>query len=173
MKTRADFMEDAKNVLEIITTYKVLKQEQLLRAIFNKNQQKRQAVIRLLEREKRIYLCDDLVSSEEKWSKHYDKGLITAFWILLDFEDEVLFHTLSAFPAKIDFVTYEDAFDIIAVEKGQETFLNAFYKRHVDKTVKHLVAIEDKEQMHKLSFPGIAGFCLVDDNGNISYYKEK
>lgn len=173
MITRDNMIEDAKNVLEIITTYKVLKLEQLYSVIRNKEKQVQQSVIRLLEREERLYIHEDIASSTEKWSKDFDIGLITAFWILLDFWDDVLFNDISAFPAKIDFITNDDAYDIIVAEKGQENILNTFYKRHIDNTVKHLVAVESEEQMYKLDFPGIAAFCIVDDDGNISYYQEQ
>lgn len=173
MITRDNMIEDAKNVLEIITTYKVLKLEQLYSVIRNKEKQVQQSVIRLLEREERLYIHEDIASSTEKWSNGFDKGLITAFWILLDFWDDVLFNDISAFPAKIDFITNDDAYDIIVAEKGQESILNTFYKRHIDNTVKHLVAVESEEQMYKLDFPGIAAFCIVDDDGNISYYQEQ
>lgn len=173
MRKRENMMEDAKNVLEIITTYKVLKLEQLYSVIRNKEKQVKQSVIRLLEREERIYIHEDIASSTEKWSKSFDKSMITAFWILLDFWDDVLFNTISAFPAKIDFITSDDAYDIIVADKGQENILNSFYKRNVNNTIKHLVAVESEDQMYKLDFPGIAAFCIVDDDGNISYYQEQ
>ncbi len=173
MRTRENLMEDAKNVLEIISMYKVLKLEQLYGIIKNKEKQVQQSIIRLLEKEERVFIHDDIASSVEKWSKSFDKGIITAFWILLDFWEDVLFNAISAFPAKIDFITNDDAYDIIVAEKGQENILNTFYTRNVDNTIKHLVAVENEEQMYKLTFPGIAAFCIVDDAGNISYYKEQ
>lgn len=166
-------MEDAKKVLELITTYKVLKLEQLYRVISNKEKHIQQSIIRLLEREERVYIYDDVASSTEKWSKCFDKGLITAFWILIDFWDDVLFNGVSVFPAKIDFITHDDAYDIIVAEKGQAKVLNNFYKHHVNNTIKHLVVVDNEEQMCKLDFPGIAAFCIVDDYGNISYYQEQ
>lgn len=173
MKTREAVIKDAKELLEVITTYKVLKVEQLYAAIREKEQSVKQAIIRLLDRENRIFIHDDIVSVREQWSKDFDRGIITAFWILLDFWDDVLFNTAAGFPAKIDFITSDDAYDIIVAEKGQENILNTFYNKYQDNAIKHLVAVEDEEQMYKLHFPGIAVFCIVGEDGNISYYQEQ
>lgn len=173
MRTREAVIKDAKELLEIITTYKVLKLEQLYAAIRGKEKSVKQAIIRLLDRENRIYIHDDIVSVKEKWSKDFDKGIITAFWILLDFWDDILFNTTAGFPAKIEFITADDAYDIIIAEKGQENLLNTFFKKHQDNTIKHLVVVENEEQMYKLNFPGIAVFCIVSDDGSISYYQEQ
>ena len=110
---------------------------------------------------------------QETWTKNFDKSLITAFWVLLDFWDEVVFNNTAAYPAKIDFITSSDSFDIIVAEKGQENMLNVFYGTVRDEPIKHLVAVEDEEQMTKLTFNGISAFCIVGKDGNVSYYRNE
>ena len=171
MKTREAVIQDAKELLEIITTYKVLRPEQLTAVMKNKSQSAQQTVIRLLEREDRIFIRNDIVSTEENWSKNFDRGLIAAFWVLLDFWEEVLYHTTAGFPAKIEFITADNAYDIIIVEDGQTKILNTFYSKYPS-TVQHLVVVKNEEQMYEVSFPGIAAFCMVGDDGTISYYQE-
>ena len=173
MKTREAVIKEAKELLEVITTYKVLKLEQLYAIIKNKDNTVKQSIIRLLERRDRIFIHNDIVSVKENWTNDFDKGLITAFWILLDFWDDVLFNTIAGFPAKIEFITSDDAYDIIVAEKGQENMLNTFFNKIQDNTIRHLVVVHDEEQMYKLNFPGIAVFCIVSENGNISYYQEQ
>lgn len=173
MKTREAVIKDAKELLEVITTYKVLKLEQLYAAIRGKEHAVKQSIIRLLDRENRIFIHEDIVSVRENWSKDFDRDIITAFWILLDFWDDIIFNTSAAFPAKIEFITSDDAYDIIVAQKGQEHILNTFFSRRQDDTIKHLVVVEDEEQMCKLRFPGIAVFCIVNEDGNISYYQEQ
>ena len=92
---------------------------------------------------------------------------------MLDFWDEIIFNSTATYPAKIDFITQEDSFDIIVAEKGQEKMLNVFYSKVRDATIKHLVAVEDEEQMTKLTFEGISAFCIVSNDGNVSYYRNE
>ena len=150
MRTREAVIQDAKELLEIITTYKVLKLEQLIKVMGDKDQSAKQSVIRLLEREDRLFIHDSMASAEEKWSKSIDRGMIAAFWVLLDFWQEVLYHTTAGFPAKIEFITTDDAYDIIIAEQGMEHVLSTFFHKHRDEAVKHLVVVENMEQMRMM-----------------------
>ena len=172
LRTREMLIKEAKEILEIISTYKVLKLEQLYSVIQNKELSVKQSIIRILEREKRIFIYDDIASSKEKWTDDFDKGLIIAFWILIDFWNEMLFNTIANFPKKLEFITKDDAYDVIVAEKGDENLINNFFKNYTDNTFKHLVIVQDESQMDKLIFPGIEAFCIVDESGTINYYKE-
>ena len=171
MNTREAVKGDVLKLLDIITTYKVLKLEQLIAVIKDKKDNVRRTVIKLLEQTDRIFVKNDLVSSEENWAKNYDRGIILAFWVLLDFQSEWIFHTTSVFPAKIEFITENGFFDIIVAEKGQENLLNVFFNKHSDKSVQHFVVVESEAQMNKIEFPGIKCFCIVNEYGKVDYYK--
>lgn len=173
MRNREEHVTEANKLIEVISTYKVLKLEQVMRSIRNKEQNVKKSIVRLLECQDRIFIYDDICSVQEKWTKYFDKGVITAFWILLDFWDEVIFSSMAKFPAKIDFITQSDSFDVIVVEKGQEKMLNAFYGKVRDTTTKHLIVVEDEEQMTKLTFDGISAFCIVSNEGEVSYYRKE
>ena len=173
MRTREEVLTEAKDLVEILSTYKVLKLEQLYRTIRNKEEHVKMSIIRILQHEDRLFIHDDLASACENWTKYYDKGMITAFWILLDFWDEVLYNTSASFPAKIDFITESEAFDVVIAEKGQEKMLNVFYGKERDKAMKHLVAVENERQMGLLNFEGIGAFCIVEADGTVSYYRNE
>lgn len=173
MRGREELCEDIKNIREIMSIYKVLKLEQLYKALGDKEPKVKKSIITLMKNSNTIYVFDDMCSATDDWIKNLDKGMIKAFWILLDFWDEVLFNNAATFPAKIDFITQEDSFDIIVAEKGQEKMLNVFYGKTRDATIKHLVAVEDEEQMMKLNFEGISAFCIVGDDGSVSYYRNE
>ena len=173
MRTREEMVTDAIGVIELMSIYKVLKLDQIMKTIRNKKDTVKKSIIRLLQRQDRIFVYDDICSVQETWTKNFDKSLITAFWVLLDFWDEVVFNNTAAYPAKIDFITSSDSFDIIVAEKGQENMLNVFYGKVRDETIKHLVAVEDEEQMTKLTFDGISAFCIVGKDGNVSYYRHE
>lgn len=171
MTSRETVTGDALKLLDIITTYKVLKLEQLIAVIKDKKENVRRTIIKLLERTDRIFIKDDLVSSTENLTKNYDRGIIIAFWVLLDFQSEWVFHTTSVFPAKIEFITENGLFDIIVAEKGQENLLNIFFNKHSENSVKHFVVVESEDQMNKIEFPGIKCFCMVNENGKVDYYQ--
>lgn len=173
MKGREELCEDMRKIREIISTYKVLKLEQIYKAISDKELKVQKTIITLMKNSGTIYVFDDICSATDDWVKNLDKSTITAFWILLDFWNEVLFNTAATFPAKIDFITQEDSFDIIVAEKGHEKMLNVFYSKNRDTTIKHLVAVEDEEQMMKLTFEGISAFCIVGKDGAVSYYRNE
>lgn len=173
MKGREELYGDIKQIREIISDYKVLKIEQIYKTIRNKEPRIKKTILTLMKNDGIIFISDDMCSSTDNWVKNFDRAVITAFWILLDFWDEVLFNNAAAFPAKIDFITSDESFDIIVAEKGQEKMLNVFYGKTRDATIKHLVAVEDEEQMTKLVFEGISAFCIVEDDGKVSYYRNE
>lgn len=173
MKGREELCKDLEELRELISTYKVLKIEQFYKAIKNKEHNVKKEIIAHMKNSDKLFLFKDLCSASDNWINDYDKSLIKAFWILLDFWNEVEYNTKDTFPAKIFFITKDDSFDIIVAEKGQEKMLNVFYNRFHDKTTKHLVAVEDEEQMIKLSFDGIAAFCIVNEKGTVSYYRNE
>ena len=173
MRNRDELVEEANELIKLISTYKVLKLEQVLRSIRNTEKSVKKSIVNLLHKQNRLYIFDDICSVTEQWTKDFDKGLIKAFWILLDFWDDIIFNDTASFPAKIDFITPDDNFDIIVAEKGHEKMLNVFYERVRDATLKHLVAVEDEEQMTKLTFEGIAAFCIVGNDGRVSYYRNE
>lgn len=171
MRGRAELCVDIKQIREIISVYKVLKLEQVYRVMKDKEIRIKKMIVSLLQRNEMMFVFDDICSSTNNWSKDIDKGIITAFWILLDFWDDVIFNDVASFPAKIEFMTQEDTFDIIVAEKGQESLINSFYSKRSDPTVRYLVVVDDARQMKKIKFDGIAAFCMVDSNGCVKYYE--
>lgn len=173
MKGREELCEDIRKIREVISEYKVLKLEQVYKTISDKELKVKKSIITMMKNSGTIFVFDDICSATDNWVKNLDKSMIKAFWILLDFWDEVLFNTSATFPAKIDFITQDDSFDIIVAEKGHEKMLNVFYNKNRDATIKHLVVVEDEEQMMKLTFEGISAFCIVGNDGTVSYYRNE
>ena len=98
MKNREDLIKEANDLIELITTYKVLKKEQVFRSIKNKDDNVKMSIIKLLQRDDKIYIYNDICSATEKWTEFYDRGMITAFWILLDFWDNAIFNSAASYP---------------------------------------------------------------------------
>ena len=75
------------------------------------------ALITSLIKQGRIYydqdknlLCDSLEASDTP-----DYGMIAAVWILLDFEEAVVYHTSGEFPVKLHFFSRDEAYEVIYV----------------------------------------------------------
>ena len=113
MKGREELCKDLEELRELISTYKVLKIEQFYKAIKNKEHNVKKEIIAHMKNSDKLFLFKDLCSASDNWINDYDKSLIKAFWILLDFWNEVEYNTKDTFPAKIFFITKDDSFDII------------------------------------------------------------
>ncbi|SQB10189.1 Uncharacterised protein [Enterocloster clostridioformis] len=173
IKTRADiYGHEATELLRIISMYPGLSQKQLCqfypgRTDIIKN------LLSHLERQGRIILSD---------SEHYflygntrketDNGIIRAVWVLLDFIEKAEYHSSSDFPVKIVFFSGGELYEIVQVTAGQEALVtHALHQNHTNENHR-IVLVDDPGQIPLLEFPGITGFCTVDTDGNVSYYKK-
>ena len=101
-----------------------------------------------------------------------DDGMMRAVWVLLDFIDRVEFHSPGDFPAKILFFSNGESYEIVCVASGQEALATHAITRDGECGGRRIVLIDDPEQIEVLDFPGISGFCTVDESGKVSYYKK-
>ena len=65
MRNREELVTEANDLIEVISTYKVLKLDQIIKSIRNKEYGVKKSIIRLLQRQDRIYIFDDICSAEE------------------------------------------------------------------------------------------------------------
>ena len=98
--------------------------------------------------------------------------MLRAIWVLLDFIDRVEFHSSGDFLAKILFFSNGELYEIVCVKSGQEALVTHAITRNGGCGGRRIVLIDDPEQIEVLDFPGISGFCTVDESGRVSYYKK-
>jgi len=161
MKTRET--RKAGELLRMLGEYKILQLQQAQRLF-------PEPVISYLRKQQRIYVSPDgRIAASEDISP--DPGAQKAVWLLLDFIDRVDYHAAGAFPVTLYFFLGEELYEVIYIPPGQETLICHALAGSVETTGKRIVILENTDQIEKIYFPGISGFCTVSDAGEIQYYQ--
>lgn len=171
MKTRDQiYHRDGEKLLRFLTTYHALKYEQVMKMFGN--QDSIRSLITSLNKQGRIYYDkgSGLLCDSPEAAKNPDHGTIAAFWVLLDFEKPILFHTSGDFPVKLHFFSEDEEYEILYVPPEQEILVDHVMKSLPRQEVLRLVVLEDIAQAAKLSIEGVLAFCVVDGDGVVSYY---
>ncbi len=173
MKTRAElYGHEATELLRIISMYPGLSEKQLCRFYPG-----REAVTRNLL----SHLCRQGRTRQADTGGYFpygngkaetDPGMVRAAWVLLDFIDRAEYHSSSEFPVKIAFFSKGELYEIVHAAAGQEALVTHALRQSRDSGGRRIVLVDDPGQIPLLEFPGITGFCTVDGNGNVSYYKK-
>lgn len=125
MRTRDDLTE-AREVVRVLSLYGALLFQQILALFPGRAETVRNMIARLIK-QKRLFYIEDCCAVAISPKKQLDAGMVSAFWVLLDFLDQVDFHTASDFPIAISFFTEAgDAYDIVTIAPGQENTI--YYK---------------------------------------------
>ena len=170
MKTRNQiYHRDGEKLIRFLTVYHALKYEQVMRMFGNRDSVK--SLITSLSKQGRIYHDKEknLLCDTEEASKDPDRGTIAAFWVLLDFEKPIVFHTSGDFPVKLHFFSENEEYEILYVPLEQEVLVDHVMKSIPCHDVMRLVVLEDIRQASKLSIEGVLAFCVVDNSGYVSY----
>lgn len=167
------YEKEASQLLQIISTYKALKSKQVY-AFFQDREKVIEQLLKKYIKQKRIYYDDslDLITYSANYKEN--KEIINSVWVLLDFIENIEFHTIADYPATICFFTKNEVYEIVFVGYEKETIINfAFTKSITDFPSKKIMLVEDKSQIPRLKVDNIAGYCTVDENGKVNYYQLK
>lgn len=170
MRTRDDLTE-AKEVVRVLSLYGALLFQQILALFPGRAETVRNMIARMIK-QKRLFYIEDCCAVAISPEKQLDAGMVSAFWVLLDFLDQVDFHIASDFPIAISFFTEAgDAYDIISIAPGQENTMNhALWYVKGEDLPKRLVVVDNPDQIPKLNITNVAGFCTVSSDGEVSYF---
>lgn len=160
-------------ITKLLSMYQVLTLPQLSKLFPELSQAKLFSLIKRLEKGGRLVFdtkLDRILYSKECVP---DQAVHSAFWVLLDFLDDITYHTVSDFPITLSFYTQSDAYDIIYAAPEKEILLNYALARLENEASHRLVIVENIEQIPLLTFPGITAFCQVMPDGSIQYYKKQ
>ncbi|MDE6640415.1 MAG: hypothetical protein K2K63_07820 [Acetatifactor sp.] len=174
MKTRADiYGQEAVELLREISMYPGLSEQQLARFHPGKEDKVRNLLVHL-QRQGRTALAETGgYFPQGEHTRAADMGLIRAVWVLLDFIDRVEFHSPSDFPVKLLFFSAGNMYEVVYVVAGQETLIAQALKQYRQGESRRIVLVEDAGQIPVLDFPDISGFCTVESDGKVSYYKKE
>ena len=163
MKTRET--RKAEELLRMLGEYKTLQMAQALRLFPG-------PVISYLRKQQRICVRPDgLIAASEDIT--HDPGTEKAVWLLLDFIGRVDYHAAGAFPVTLHFFLGEELYEAVYIAPGQEALVCHALAGHDEPAGKRICIVESVEQIEKIHFPGISGFCTMDDTGGIQYYQRE
>ena len=174
---RPEMMEA--RTLTVIRRYNVLYPEQLLGFFEGEERVAGKAVSRLLKN-RQIYrnpYTGLLASSEFAYSLK-DEGTIQSLWVLIDMmhKREVEGHYLAVkedFPIRILFFCGQDIYDIIYIGTGDLKLVNGMFAKSRRPGENHIIILEDKALIGQIKVPGVIGFCVVKEGGEVEYYRKK
>ena len=101
------------------------------------------------------------------------KDLSRCVWVLLDFIDQVEYHTVGEFPAAILCFANGELYEIVPIPQGKETMICQLLRQPQKDAGKRIVVVDDAAQIELLNIPQVAGFCTVAEDGTVSYYKKE
>lgn len=102
-----------------------------------------------------------------------DDTLSRCIWVLLDFIEQVEYHTAGEFPVEVLCFANGQLYEIVPIPRGKETMLCQLLRLPQKDAGKRLVVVDDAEQIDALDIPHTAGFCTVAADGTVSYYRKE
>lgn len=173
MKTRADiYGQEAMELLREISMYPGLSERQLVQFHPGKEEKIKNLLVHLQRQGRTVLTETGGYFPQGEHKRVADAGLIRSVWILLDFIDRVEFHSPSDFPVKLLFFSAGDVYEVVYVSAGQEPLITQALRQCRQGEGRRIVLVDDAGQIPLLDFPDISGFCTVEPDGTVSYYKK-
>ena len=173
MKTRADiYGKEAAELLREISMYPGLSEQQLVRFYPGKEDKIRNLLVHLQRQGRTVMTEAGSYFPQGEHTRVADAGLIRSVWVLLYFIDRVEFHSPSDFPVKLLFFSAGEVYEVVYVAAGQESLINQALRKCQQGESRRIVLVDDAAQIPLLDFPDISGFCTVEPDGIVSYYKK-
>ena len=173
MKTREQiYGSEAADLLKNISMYKTLTEKQIAR-LYPGKESVIKNLLAHLKRQGRVYFNSDgrRFSVSDKCDAQIDFGLVAAVWVMIDFIDRVEYHFAGDFPVKISFFADDELYEIIYVGREQEILMNHALSGNTKSEARRIVIIDAPEQIENIDISNVTGFCTVDSEGTVCYYK--
>lgn len=174
MKNRAAiYQREAAEMLHNISLYPGLTENQLCR-FFPEKEATAKVLLAHMLKEGRVF-CDRNGGyyANQEAQNGADKDLSRCVWVLLDFIDQVEYHTVGEFPAAILCFANGELYEIVPIPQGKETMICQLLRQPQKDAGKRIVVVEDTSQIELLDIPQAAGFCTIAEDGTVSYYKKE
>ena len=173
MKTRDQiYGQEAARLLRDVTMYRALTKPQLL-ALYPGKKEKIAALLNHLVRQGRIFYdsTNDCYHADAEMKQ--DAGMMAAVWVLIDFIEEVEFHSVSDYPAKLLFFAGVEVYEVIYVPLNQEALINQLWVQKEEQPPRRIVLVDMPEQIPRIHIPGCSGYCTVSPAGSVTYFQKE
>lgn len=173
MKIRADlYGQEAASLLRDISMYRALMEEQILR-LYPGKRDKIKNLLAYLVKQNRIWYTDGLYCAAPDGAKELDKGLLAAVWVLTEFIDQIEYHTVGDYPAKIVFSANGEVYELVYVAEGKELLISNILKNTGEDPPRYILLVDDPAQIEQLCVPNAGGYCTVTPEGIVQFYQKK
>ena len=171
MKMRESFQKETAEIIRIMSLYKTLMYNQIIRIFPGRNGVTEKIIERLLNQKRIIYDEETaMLYCGQEADANPDMNLITAFWVLADFYDTVEFHSPTDYPAQIAFFMDAELYEIIKADYGRETVINHVLSGSKQEKPNRIIIADSAEQIPKIKADNIFCFCTVDKTGVVEYF---
>ena len=99
--------------------------------------------------------------------------MMAAVWVLIDFIEEVEFHSVSDYPAKLLFFAGGEVYEVIYVPLNQEALINQLWVQKEEQPPRRIVLVDMPEQIPRIHIPGCSGYCTVSPAGSVTYFQKE
>ena len=174
LKNRAAiYQREAAEMLHNISLYPGLTEGQLCR-FFPEKEVTAKTLLAHMLKEERIFCAENgRYYANQEAQNGADKDLSRCVWVLLDFINQVEYHTVGEFPAAILCFANGELYEIVPIPQGKEAMICQLLRQPQKDTGKRIVVVDDVAQIELLDIPQVAGFCTVAEDGTVSYYKKE
>ena len=151
LKNRAAiYQREAAEMLHNISLYPGLTEEQLCR-FFPEKEATAKTLLAHMLKEGRIFCTENSrYYANQEAQNGADKDLSCCVWVLLDFIDQVEYHTVGEFPAAILCFANGELYEIVPIPQGKETMICQLLRQPQKDTGKRIVVVEDVAQIELL-----------------------
>ena len=171
MKTREQiYGQEAAGILRDVSMYRALTEMQLLK-LYPHKESKIRNLLSYLQKQDRMVLCGEYYRIPSEMEDSIDLGLSKAVWVLTDFMEQVEYHSVSDYPAKIIFFADGEVYEIIYAEPGKEQLINQMLSTVKEVPPKYIILVEHPEQIAAIHTPNTGGYCTVSSSGEVQYYQ--
>ena len=130
-------------MLHNISLYPGLTEDQLCR-FFPEKEATAKTLLAHMLKEGRIFCAgNDRYYANQEVKSSTDKDLSRCVWVLLDFIDQVEYHTVGEFPAAILCFANGELYEIVPIPQGKETMICQLLRQPQKDGGKRIVVVED------------------------------
>lgn len=173
MKSFAEINEqEATNLLRNLSMYPGMCKEQIL-GLYPDKRKDMERVLKYLIDQCRAWEIEERYFTSPSGENELDQGMLAAVWVLIDFIEQVEFHSVGEYPAKIIFFANGQVYEIIHAGVGREALVATVMSTHSQVPSNYLILVDRPEQIAELNITNTCGYCTVSPTGEVQYYKKE